>query len=96
MRAIDADALLQKAKVIKVKIGGDKVVDMIMVQDLMSAPTVEATPEATHWLFDKANKDKFICAECGNSISGDMIGGRYVAHNGFFPYPYCPMCGRKA
>lgn len=96
MKLIDVDALLQSTKPIKVKIGGDKVVDMIMVENLVSAPTVETTVETTYWMFDKSNKDKFICAKCGNSISGDMINGRYVAHNGFFPYPYCPMCGRKA
>lgn len=96
MKAIDVDAVLEKVKPIKVKVGGDKIVEMIPVEVLVSAPTVETTVETTHWEFDKVNKDKFICVKCGNSISGDTINGRYVAHNGFFPYKWCPMCGRKA
>ena len=96
MKLIDVDALLQSTKPIKVKIGGDKVVDMIMVENLVSAPPAEAPVETTYWSFDKVNKGKFVCAKCLNSISGDMTNGSYTAHYGFFPYPYCPMCGRKA
>lgn len=96
MRTIDAEALLEKVKPIRVKIGGDKVIEMIPVESVVSAPTVSAEVESTVWMFDKTSPGRFICASCKSSITGDTVNGKYVAHNGFFPYKWCPMCGRKA
>ena len=96
MKIIDIDALLQTAKTLKVRLSGDRIAEAILIENLVSAPTAEVPVETTHWEFDRGNPGRFKCAACGVSITGDTANGKYVAHNGFFPYPYCPMCGRKA
>ena len=97
MDLIDREALLNENKPVRVRYNPEKVVEMIPLQNIVSAPPVkvEAEVETTCWIFDKTSSGRFICEKCGVSISGDMVNGRYAAHYGFFPYPYCPMCGRK-
>ena len=85
MRAIDADAMIERLKAWDTNDATDKALYNFALNRILEAPTVEPKRKTGHWISGRDEDGRhmwLICSECRAKETN-------------LKAKYCPVCGRK-